>query len=115
MDAVTFIKERGRMCDSLFGCMGCPANSQENGYGDCNVSIGSKYPAEEQVKIVENWSKEHQPATRQSEFLKKYPNATLDSHGVLVISPCDLGFSREDCAFTACYICRDAFWKKPIE
>lgn len=33
MDAVTFIKERARMCDSLFGCEGCPANSQEKWIG----------------------------------------------------------------------------------
>lgn len=73
MDAVKFIKERARMCDSLFGCEGCPANSQENGLGECFVGIKSKYAPEQQIEIVDKWSKEHPRKTRQSVFLEQYP------------------------------------------
>lgn len=41
------------------------------------------------VSKVEQWAKDHPVKTRQSEFLKMFPNAAIDD-GVLCISPCKI-------------------------
>lgn len=125
MDAVKFIKERARMCDSLFGCEGCPANSQENGLGECFVGIKSKYAPEQQIEIVDKWSKEHPLKTRQSVFLEQWPEANVDkSTGVLIICPAALKKEYRDdrgaCnAYSiesgVCNDCRRKFWLQEVE
>lgn len=112
MDAVTFIKEKERMCQTCGSCVLCPAWLDDG----CVVSMRSGFAPEQQIEIVEKWSKEHQPKTRQSVFLKQFPDAHLDSRGVLAIQPCDLGFEDIcNCSATPCYRCRETFWKKPTE
>lgn len=120
MDAAKFIKERARMCDSLFGCEGCPANSQEDGLGECFVGIKSKYAPEQQIDIVEKRSAEHPRKTRQSEFLEQHPNASLDKNGILRILPCyiDKNFehSTHGCSvFVSCTACTRDYWSKEVE
>ena len=121
MDAVKFIKERARMCDSLFGCEGCPADSQENGLGECFVGIKSKYAPEQQIEIVDKWSKEHPRKTRQSVFLEQYPEAKLDGGDCLELCPCTISAAHRDeygrCALvdTKCFVCRREFWTQEVE
>lgn len=121
MDAVKFIKERARMCDSLFGCEGCPANSQENGLGECFVGIKSKYAPEQQIEIVDKWSKEHPRKTRQSVFLEQYPEAQIDDTDVLCVCPAVISPSyRKDgggCLniHKKCANCRYEFWTKVVD
>ena len=121
MDAVKFIKERARMCDSLFGCEGCPANSQENGLGECFVGIKSKYAPEQQIEIVDKWSKEHPLKTRQSVFLEQYPEAAIDARGVLSLCPTPISKSHRNiygkCAHAdiLCDDCRREFWMQEVE
>lgn len=119
MDAVKFIKERARMCDSLFGCEGCPANSQENGLGECFVGIKSKYAPEQQIEIVDKWSKEHPLKTRQSVFLEQYPNAKIDHKGNLYICPYFVDKNatiKYSCVCsTNCTDCRREFWMQEVE
>ncbi len=117
MDVIKkFLKERKRMCNSFEGCEECPADNDKDGYGGCVFSIMSEYPIEKQIEIVEKWSKEHPQKTRQTNFLERWPNARLDSHGVLVIQPCDLGYDDyTDCASTDCYRCREQFWNEPVK
>ena len=51
MDAVKFIKERNRMCESFgAGCIGCPAYNESR----CVVSSASTLDAKEQVAMVED-------------------------------------------------------------
>ena len=67
MDAVKFLKEKARMtneCNIL--CDDCPVHAY------CNHSEGKN--AERMVAIVEKWAEEHPVKTRQSEFLKMFPN-----------------------------------------
>lgn len=119
MDAVKFIKERARMCDSLFGCEGCPANSQENGLGECFVGIKSKYAPEQQIEIVDKWSKEHPRKTRQSVFLEHWPNARPADDGVLTFCPKRFDFHisclAECHSLKKCRDCRREFWMQEVE
>lgn len=121
MDAIKFIKERSRMCDSLFGCEGCPANSQEHGLGECFVGIQSKYTPEQQIEIVDKWAKEHPLKTRQSVFLEQYSEAAIDACGVLSLCPTLISKSHRNiygkCANAGveCADCRREFWMQEVE
>jgi len=84
MDAVKFISEHKRMCES-FGtsCNGCPLHGHPCTFissitnGDCKRIL---------VK-VEQWSKEHPIKTRQSELLRVIPNLRLDKNGSIFLCP----------------------------
>lgn len=80
-----FFEERERMCLAHpVACKGCPLS--EKFIGICLVWC-VKHP-EEAIAVVEQWANEHPRQTRQSEFLKHYPNARLDNNGVVDIPPC---------------------------
>lgn len=98
MDAVEFIVTRDRMCKyererginaKNEPCPGCciPARLNIRTCPPCEDFI-KQHPAEA-VEIVERWGKEHPRKTRQSEFLKMFPNALI-FEGVLKIEPCEL-------------------------
>lgn len=120
MDAVKFIEERNRMCDSLFGCEGCPANSQEDGLGECFVGIKSKYTPEQQIEIVDKWSATHPRKTRQSVFLEQYPDALLDKFGVMRMCPMAISADYRDSdecknPERSCVDCQREFWMQEVE
>ncbi len=65
MDAVKFLKEYNRMCESYgHDCGECGIDKMRNGDG-C-TSIIHAHP-EEAVSIVEKWSVDHTTKTRKSE------------------------------------------------
>lgn len=67
------------------------------------------------VKFVERWDAEHPVKTRQSEFLKLFPNAQTDS-GCLNACPMDVfGNTGIDCNKQTCYECKNAFWLAEVE
>lgn len=45
---------------------------------------------EDYVKGVEEWAKEYPVKTRQTEFLKMFPNVPIRSDGYVDIAPCNL-------------------------
>lgn len=111
MDAVKFIKERDRMCRFYHhagDCYQCPAK-------DCECSaLEGMVDDDNIVTIVEEWSAAHPRKTRQSVFLKQYPNAGLDKDGVLRICPSFVGGDVSEkyrclCS-TDCGACRREFW-----
>lgn len=122
MDAVKFIMERNRMCKHYVekgGCAhGCPADGEACG-------IIQSMDGVKIVRIVEKWSKDHPRKTRQSEFLKQWPEARIDKEtGVLTICPAEL--KKEymddsgDCnAYSVetgvCNNCRRKFWLEEVE
>ena len=117
MDAVEFLVERKRLCSSYKGCVGCPFGAAE-----CVVrDMKSEDNCERIVTAVEQWSKEHPRKTRQSVFLKQYPNVRLDTNGIIDISPCRMDskqhpFNGKDCCkFESCDACRREFWMKEVE
>lgn len=67
MDAVNFLKEKGRMCEAIHQCHKCPISSDNNQYGLTCIIFAEKHP-EEAVDIVEQWSKEHPVVTNGEKF-----------------------------------------------
>ena len=89
MDAVEFLKEKERMCNKCSACSRCPVDKKNSGfYMDCE-DLQIENP-EEFVAIIEKWSAEHPIKTRQSEFLKMFPNAPLRENGSIAICPLDV-------------------------
>ena len=114
MDAVEYVKQRERMCDYYVNCGDCPADD----YGECT----SLNEIPNLVPIVEQWVKEQPIKTRQSEFLKMWPNAEISDDGLPSIAPCQLdvwfihGKAQKDCEDRGvCNKCRRDFWLKEIE
>lgn len=101
MDAVKFLKERKRMCDS-FGdssCEGCLIYAIDIGTG-C-FDFQDDHP-KQTVEIVEKWAAEHPEETRLTEFLKHYPNALMEDDGTPEVCVNELGLKRDDgCACRA--------------
>ena len=114
MDAVEYVKQRERMCDYYSDCDKCPAKEV---IGCANITKISQM-----VPIVEQWAKEHSVKTRQSEFLKMWPDAEIGDDGLPSIAPCQLYKDIEEkdengvcCKNCGCDKCRRDFWLKEIE
>ena len=109
MDAVEFLKQYSRMV----------------AFGVQPFKVPSNLPYEEIVSRVEQWAKEHPVKTRQSEFLKMFPNARIESDGMPSICPIVVDkrcYNKDDdalCCFVRdeekCRKCRRDFWLKEIE
>ena len=88
MDAVEFVKTVKRLCKNQ-GCNECPVRKE----GRCMVGFDdySVKNIEETVSKVEQWAKDHPVKTRQSEFLKMFPNAKFPvaktDGGVIIFCP----------------------------
>lgn len=117
MDALEFLRDRRRMCDSHRHCEGCPLEE-----GKCVVS--SVAPDEDYKRIitaVEQWSKEHPRKTRQSVFLEQYPEAEIDANGVVGLCPMSISAAHRDsdgecnCPEKLCRDCRREFWMQEVE
>lgn len=118
MDAVRFIKERTRMCES-FGdrCTGCPASN-----GGCAVGQESTLDATDQVAMVEDWSAAHPRKTRQSVFLEQWPTAKIDKSGCLDVCPYLVSATHRNqngvckgAGVKRCSDCRREFWMQEVE
>lgn len=107
MDAVEYLKAVERMCNTYKSCADCP---YKNCSCDCNAEIEN---AKEMVAIVEKWAAEHPTKTRQSEFLKMFPNAAT-RHEVITICP---QYAEKDfkCPRTCCPECKKAYWLAEVE
>lgn len=105
MNAVEFVKQLRRMDEKgvlkncfIYPCVGRETDSPED-----------------VVAEVEQWAKEHPVKTRQSEFLKIFPNAPLYS-GVVGVDPC-----KVDETFECKYYgdrsskCRRNYWLQGVE
>ena len=123
MDAVGFLKTKNRMCAAYLRaistkCDGCPLDEVAS-------VMCSKWcfdHAEEAVGIVERWAEQHPVKTRQSEFLKQWPEALMTEDGFVNICPSRFvtGFRNEKGECTqfgtkGCNNCRREFWLKEIE
>lgn len=118
MDAVEYIKKAKRICKSRGVCKSvsgkCPL-LDENGHciataDICAADIIEK--TENAVQIVEQWAKNNPVKTRQSEFLKMFPNATInESDGILCVTPCNIE-GKEFCCPNgkSCGDCRREYW-----
>lgn len=107
MDAVKFVEERRRM----FAVTG-----ENPKYSLFNMNTC----AEDVVKEVEAWSAAHPRKTRQSVFLKMFPNVILNDKGQPGFCPKTLDTAYHpggDCVLDVdiCQRCKDKFWMQEVE
>lgn len=111
MDVIKFVETQRRMCDMYGECHGCPLE-----FDYCRLAGSTKERDEEIISIVEKWAAENPIKTRQSEFLRLFPNARMLKDGrCLDICPQNLENDincpeHGDCAECACQ-----YWLKEIE
>lgn len=73
------------------------------------------------VSQVEHWAAEHPVKTRQSKFLKQWPEAKLKQDGVITICPLDVSAAYREkdgsCAIRSgsCADCKRQFWLAEVE
>ena len=114
MDAVEYLKALGRLCNNYLCGDNCPL------IDSCDDESDDGYVRK--VQIVEKWAKEHPVKTRQSEFLKQWPDAEVGDDGYPSVAPCQLYKDIEEkdengicCKNCGCDKCRRDFWLKEIE
>lgn len=115
------IRDYARMCKSKIGidCDECELNKNKK-YSSCELFI-MKEP-EQAVDIIEKWAAEHPVKTRQSEFLKIFPNAKM-LNGVISVDPCEV--DTENCGVDSesewcqkcdsCESCHKDYWLAEVE
>lgn len=104
MDAVEFLDK----VDRLSKRGSTEEKMRYNDYRTAGDNVGA-------VKFVEHWCTEHPAKTRQSEFLKHYPNAKIIL-GCLDACPIDVfGDTEANCNRQPCYECKKAFWLAEVE
>lgn len=116
MDAVEFLRARRKLCDDNVCGESCPL------FHCCDDDLEDDRIR--QVLAVEQWSKEHPVKTRQSEFLKMFPNARIESDGMPSICPIVVDkrcHNKDDDALFClvrdeeeCRKCRRDFWLAEI-
>ena len=117
MDALEFLRERRRMCNSYRNCEGCPL--EDGKCVVCDVAPDEDY--KRIVAAVEQWSKEHPRKTMQSVFLEQYPEAEIDAHGVVGLCPMYISAAHRDsdgecnCPERLCKDCRREFWMQEVK
>lgn len=116
MDAVKFGRTITKICDEHNGCENCPFDKGQLTPGaDCfEWMIANINRA---VEIAEQWEKDHPAKTRQSEFLKMFPNTLLDDIGVIHVCPNNIDTTIE-CQINAnrtCNDCRRDYWLQEVE
>ena len=120
-----FFKELTRMCNKYrctkynASCSGCEIY-QHCYDSSCYGFI--KNDTQEAIEIVQKWSDEHPIKTRQSEFLKMFPNAEIADDGMPYIYPCKLDANyefSEDCkeflGGFRCGMCKKEYWLAEVE
>jgi hypothetical protein len=116
MDAVGFLKTKNRMCAAYLRalstkCDGCPLDE----VASVMCSKWCFNHAEEAVGIVERWAEQNPVKTRQSEFLKQWPNAERYCSGALSVCPKSVDRNLKlDCS-RPCDKCCSQFWLEEIE
>lgn len=110
MDAVEFFKTVNRLCKNQ-RCEECPVYKNDMycmvGFDDDSIKS-----IEETISKVEQWAKDHPVKTRQSEFLKMFPDAKIGKDGALIIYPCAIEkrLSGKKCGGIFCDDCRREYW-----
>lgn len=106
MDAVKFLREIARMCAEYALCKGCPI-----GHGACRTMEAQE--PEKIVDIVAEWAKEHPVETRESRFLKEFPNAMRTKEGAIRICPKSVDTGMK-CGDAGCEECEQKYWSEGI-
>lgn len=126
MDAVEFLEEKDRMCNSFNnGCRIkdhpeciCEIRAKTEKTREACAVYARKHPAEI-VAIVERWAKEHPRKTRQSKLLKLFPRAEKGADGIVQFCPQELDSSLPcpQCQLgrSNCDDCRKKYWLEEVD
>lgn len=102
MDAVEFYRTFKRMCEKT-DCKDCLLDQK------CRPSANVE--PEEVVELVEEWAKDHTIKTRQSEFLKMFPDAKINDDGILAFCPGAFSQKEKYChKYNKCEECCKDYW-----
>ena len=82
---LNYVKERGRMCNSMHGCDDCPLVETL----DCALVSET---SQECIDIVQKWSDEHPQETMAEHFFNLFPNAPKSIDGISYTCPNFLGW-----------------------
>lgn len=110
MDAVEFYRQFARYCSSSY-CGKCTIVES------CKTKSKDGRDAEKLVRTIEQWAKDHPVKTRQSEFLKMFPNAQMvNIERTFCIAHFD---STKVCKESIpsdekCIACRYRFWNEEV-
>lgn len=119
MDAMKFLSEAKRMCNNAGSCETCDANEFCGFTPEFPRDFGEVDQMQKMVKLVEKWAEEHPRKTRQSEFLKQWPNAKMNPFTETVdVPPCCLDKSLlDECRehFIDCNDCERKYWLMEVE
>ncbi len=122
MDALEYEKARIRMCRTMIlgkdGCAACPL--YDGLRHRCWLATSAMTNTdidtiETHIDRVIYWANEHPIKTRQSEFLRMFPNAKIgEDDGILCIKPCDIDKSIECPNGKGCDDCYRKYWKEEV-
>lgn len=119
MDVLEYEKARIRMCRTMIlekgGCEACPLYNvlkRKCGFAASIIPNPDIDTIKNNVDRVIKWAKDHHVKTRQSEFLKMFPNAQIDTYGALTIRPCSIekGLCSKCTTLSDCVDCRREYW-----
>lgn len=118
MAAVEYLKARARMtCRCIINCSECGLSAINNHRGvECKI-IEDVHP-EEAVAIIQKWDEEHPAKTRQSEFLKMFPDVKLLNNEIIDICPRCVDITlpeRPRCYSVKCSECKKDYWLAEIK
>lgn len=114
------IYEYARMCSkyAILDCNHCPLSHNNNGL-NCDCGDFIRAFTNEANEIILKWCEEHPIKTRQSEFLKMFPNAGIYK-GAISICPytidCDYDCkNKENYVDFDCTGCKKNYWLAEVD
>ena len=123
MDALEYEKARIRMCQTMVlkkgGCEACPLYNvlkHTCGFAASVIPNPDIDTIKNNVDRVIKWAKDHPVKTRQSEFLKMFPNAPKSGR-VLDICPQNLNIEYmppKRCENISCGACKTDYWNEEV-
>ena len=123
MDVLEYEKARIRMCRTMIlkegGCEACPLFNglkRRCGFAASIAENMDENAIRKNIDIVIKWAKDHHVKTRQSEFLKLFPNAEINDDGALCVRPCIVNDDIECVgAGKDCDDCRRKYWLTEVD
>ena len=108
MEAIEFLKEYKRMCESMVDeCSVCPMSFENNKHNVACSHLLKKCP-EDACKIVEQWSKEHPIITNARKFEEVFGKIEIKD-----LITCRLKYDSE--YYTELEILETRWWDEPYK
>lgn len=122
MDVLEYEKARIRMCRTMIlkegGCEACPLFNglkRRCGFAASIAENMDENAIRKNIDIVIKWAKDHHVKTRQSEFLKMFPDAKINDDGILAFCPGAFSQKEKYChKYNKCEECCKDYWLKEV-